>query len=125
MAKRTRAQAISVPVRRRGRLGLTERFPVRRVILTVLSIVIILLVTVGTYKTLTLPAGHGRLSAGVWRDLVVQYRVHGKPAHDARIVAAMRLHGVARILTFNGRDFARYAGIIVIHPQNCATSQES
>ena len=72
MAKRTRAQAISVPVRRRGRLGLAERFPVRRVILTVLSIVIILLVTVGTYKTLTLPAGHGRLSAGVWRDLVVQ-----------------------------------------------------
>jgi hypothetical protein len=38
--------------------------------------------------------------------------------HDARIVAMMLTCGVARILTLNERDFARYApeGIVVINP---------
>lgn len=29
-----------------------------------------------------------------WERLVTQYRVAGKPAHDARLVAAMQVHGV-------------------------------
>jgi len=43
-----------------------------------------------------------------WERLTVQYAVKGKNAHDARIVAAMKVHGVSNLLTYNGRDFARY-----------------
>jgi hypothetical protein len=32
----------------------------------------------------------------VWESLVAQYQVSGKPAHDARLVAAMKVHGVAK-----------------------------
>lgn len=52
-----------------------------------------------------------------WRRLVVAHSVSGAQVHDARLVAAMRVHGVAHILTFNGRDFARYPGITAVHPQ--------
>ena len=43
-----------------------------------------------------------------WLDLVLTHNVRGKPAHDARLVAAAQVHGVRRLLTFNVRDFARY-----------------
>lgn len=51
-----------------------------------------------------------------WQNLVVRLDVKGKPAHDARLVAAMRVHGVGEILTFNGSDFARYQGVRVRDP---------
>ncbi|MBI1791452.1 MAG: PIN domain-containing protein [Acidobacteria bacterium] len=51
-----------------------------------------------------------------WRRLVVALGVSGKKTHDARIVAAMAVHGVTHILTFNADDFARYPGINVLHP---------
>ncbi len=44
------------------------------------------------------------------------YRVSGKNAHDARLVAVMKPHGITRILTFNAADFARFEGIEAIHP---------
>lgn len=53
----------------------------------------------------------------LWEQLVLQYAVMGKPAHDARIVAAMQAHNVTCLLTFNKRDFIRYAGITVLTPQ--------
>jgi predicted nucleic acid-binding protein len=53
-----------------------------------------------------------------WRRLVVDYGVSGTKVHDARLVAAMTVHGVAHNLTFNDRDFSRYAGITVVHPSN-------
>jgi predicted nucleic acid-binding protein len=56
-----------------------------------------------------------------WRDLVTRYKVLGKPAHDARLVAAMLRHGVTRLLTFNAPDFARYAEITAISPEAAAT----
>src|SRR5438128_592066 len=37
-----------------------------------------------------------------WKSLVTQHAVKGKKAHDARIVAAMRVHNVSNLLTFNG-----------------------
>ncbi|HJT69510.1 MAG TPA: hypothetical protein VJ731_04885 [Terriglobales bacterium] len=40
----------------------------------------------------------------------------GVQVHDARLVAAMRVHGVKRILTFNDKDFARYTDIAALHP---------
>ncbi len=52
-----------------------------------------------------------------WRQLVVRYAVTGAKVHDARLVAAMLVHGVSNILTLNDRDFARYSGISAIHPR--------
>jgi predicted nucleic acid-binding protein len=52
----------------------------------------------------------------VWESLVLQHRVSGKPAHDARLVAAMLVHGIESILTFNTSDFKRYPGIKAVNP---------
>lgn len=53
-----------------------------------------------------------------WERLVATHRVSGKDAHDARIVAAMNVHGVTRIPTFNVHDFARYPHISTVHPES-------
>jgi predicted nucleic acid-binding protein len=53
-----------------------------------------------------------------WRGLLVVYGVSGVQVHDARLVAAMRVHGVKRILTFNDKDFARYADVEAVHPRS-------
>jgi predicted nucleic acid-binding protein len=36
-------------------------------------------------------------------------------AHDARLVAAMQVHGIGAILTFDKAGFSRYAGIEVVN----------
>jgi len=51
-----------------------------------------------------------------WRRLLMDYRVSGVQVHDARLAAAMYVHGVNRILTFNTRDFERFDDIEAIHP---------
>ncbi len=51
-----------------------------------------------------------------WQRLVVAHQASGKPAHDARLVAAMTVHGITHILTFNIQDFARYPGITALDP---------
>jgi predicted nucleic acid-binding protein len=43
-----------------------------------------------------------------WRKLLVAHGVSAIQVHDALLAAAMRVHDVKRILTFNDRDFARY-----------------
>jgi predicted nucleic acid-binding protein len=43
-----------------------------------------------------------------WRGLVLRHGVIGAKVHDARLVAAMKVHGVRRLLTFNAADFTRY-----------------
>jgi predicted nucleic acid-binding protein len=53
-----------------------------------------------------------------WRRLVTTHAVSGKKAHDARLVAAMTVHSVTRVLTFNADDFSRYPGITVLDPAN-------
>ena len=53
-----------------------------------------------------------------WRSLVSQHAVLGKKAHDARIVAAMQVHNVSHLLTFNGDDFKRFQGIIIVIEPN-------
>src|SRR5438874_1640801 len=67
MAGRITPQA-AAPRRRAGLLP--ERFPVRRVILVTLSIVILFGVALGSFKTFTLPPG-ARPGAAQWRDLFV------------------------------------------------------
>lgn len=53
-----------------------------------------------------------------WERLVVRYRVAGKQVHDARLVAAMLVHRVTHLLTFNTDDFKRFNEITVVNPQN-------
>jgi len=40
--------------------------------------------------------------AQAWEKLVSHHLLSGKQAHDAHLVAVMNVHGVRRILTFNG-----------------------
>jgi predicted nucleic acid-binding protein len=51
-----------------------------------------------------------------WEKLVIQYGVMGKQVHDARLVAAMFVHGITHILTFNVGDFKRFLGISIVSP---------
>ena len=60
-----------------------------------------------------------------WKRLVSAYGVSGKEAHDARLVAATLTGGLSHILTFNGKDFARYVapapqgeGITLVDPSS-------
>lgn len=52
-----------------------------------------------------------------WKSLIIKYKVSGKVAHDARIVAAMTVHKVENILTLNAKDFKRFAEINAVEPQ--------
>ena len=51
-----------------------------------------------------------------WKQLVSAHSVLGVQVYDARLVAAMRVHGVTHILTFNTSDFKRYPGITAVNP---------
>jgi predicted nucleic acid-binding protein len=53
-----------------------------------------------------------------WRQLVVNHAVSAVQVHDARIVAAMKAHGITHLVTFNHVDFNRYTGITVMSPQD-------
>ena len=55
---------------RGAHLGLLDRFPWRRIILIILSIVIVSVVAIGAYKTLTLPADE-RYTATTWKNFIV------------------------------------------------------
>jgi predicted nucleic acid-binding protein len=57
-----------------------------------------------------------------WEQLVVQHQVLGKNAHDARLVAAMLVHKLDQLLTFNKPDFQRYQGINVVTPTEVLAS---
>jgi predicted nucleic acid-binding protein len=52
----------------------------------------------------------------VWEDLVLRHAVSGKPAHDARLVAAAQVHGLTTILTFDRTGFSRFPGIEIVCP---------
>jgi predicted nucleic acid-binding protein len=51
-----------------------------------------------------------------WETLVARHAVSGKNTYDARLVAAMKVHGITTLLTFNSADFKRFQGISVISP---------
>jgi predicted nucleic acid-binding protein len=53
-----------------------------------------------------------------WLRLVDTYSILGVRAHDTRLVAAMKLHGISHLLTFNTVDFKAYhlKEITVISP---------
>jgi hypothetical protein len=47
---------------------------------------------------------------------VLVHKVIGLNVHDARLVAAMLVHGVTHILTANVKDFVRYTSVTAISP---------
>ena len=51
-----------------------------------------------------------------WERLVTQHAVRGRDAHDTRIVAAMNVHGITHLLTFNKDDFKRFQNLTVLLP---------
>ncbi|MGB8060411.1 MAG: PIN domain-containing protein [Candidatus Sulfotelmatobacter sp.] len=51
-----------------------------------------------------------------WRRIVVRYGVLGVQVHDARLAAALYVHGVSHILTLNVADFNRFSGLTPLHP---------
>lgn len=53
-----------------------------------------------------------------WRRIVVQHSVSGVQVHDARLAAAMVVHGVGHILTLNEGDFSRFSGLTAVHPRS-------
>ena len=52
-----------------------------------------------------------------WKRLVIAHAVIGKQVHDTRLVAAMNVHQITHLLTFNKDDFKRFQGITVLSPQ--------
>ena len=56
-----------------------------------------------------------------WRYLVHTHGIAGVCVHDARLVAAMNVHSITSILTFDVNDFKRYPGIRALHPQDVIT----
>jgi predicted nucleic acid-binding protein len=57
----------------------------------------------------------------VHQELIVACRVSGVQVHDARLVAAMHVYGIKRILTFNDHDFARYTKVEAWHPESLSS----
>jgi predicted nucleic acid-binding protein len=55
-----------------------------------------------------------------WETLVGTYACHGRSSYDARLVAAMRTHGITQLLTFNGADFTRFPGLTILDPATFA-----
>lgn len=46
-----------------------------------------------------------------WRRLVTLAGVSGKPTHDARLMAVAVVYGIDNLLTFNGKDFAKFTSL--------------
>lgn len=51
-----------------------------------------------------------------WKRLVITHAIEGKQVHDTRIVAAMNVHRISQLLTFNKDDFKRFTGIVAVSP---------
>lgn len=60
-----------------------------------------------------------------WRRLIVDFNIIGKPAHDARLVAAMLVRGINHILTFNVNNFARFPFVTTVSPASIVQASPS
>ena len=52
----------------------------------------------------------------IWRQMVESHHVIGVQVHDAKIAAAMKQHGVPRLLTLNASDFKRFPSVLASSP---------
>jgi predicted nucleic acid-binding protein len=57
-----------------------------------------------------------------WRKIVVAANVSGIQVHDARLVAAMHVHGIGNLLTLNVKDFRRFSDIAILSPEEVLDS---
>lgn len=57
-----------------------------------------------------------------WETIVQSYSCHGRISFDARLVAAMRTHGISVLLTLNGSDFSRFPGLTLLDPAQIVAS---
>lgn len=57
-----------------------------------------------------------------WQRLVVAHSVKGAQVHDAKIAAAMTVHKVETLVTFNTADFKRYSSIKIMTPADVLAS---
>jgi predicted nucleic acid-binding protein len=53
-----------------------------------------------------------------WRRLLITHSITGVQVHDARLVAAMTVHGLRDVLTFNAPDFKRYPSVNAHDPHS-------
>jgi predicted nucleic acid-binding protein len=53
-----------------------------------------------------------------WRNLLLSCEVRGVQVHDAHLAAALEVHVVRNLLTFNGADFKRFPFITAVHPRD-------
>jgi len=83
---------------RGAQLGRLERLPWRRIILIVLSALIVSTVTIGAYKTLTLPADE-RYSAAAWRDFIVLGVAQGS-IYALIALGYTLVYGILRMINF-------------------------
>lgn len=51
-----------------------------------------------------------------WKRLVNQHAVMGKNVHDARIAAALTVHGINHLVTFNKKHFKRFSAFTTLLP---------
>jgi predicted nucleic acid-binding protein len=56
-----------------------------------------------------------------WKRIVTTGSITGRRAHDARLAAAMKVHGLTHILTFNPDDFRNIPDITIIEPSTLLT----
>lgn len=60
-----------------------------------------------------------------WRAMVADLQVSGVQVHDARLAAAMVVHNVSHLLTFNKSDFARFSGLTALDPADVLAQRQS
>lgn len=58
----------------------------------------------------------------IWEQLVIAHQVMGKQVHDTRLVAAMLVHQISHLLTFNTNDFKRFTEITTVDPREISGS---
>ena len=58
----------------------------------------------------------------IWKDLIDRYQVRGVNVHDTKLVAAMLVHELTHLLTFNTKDFQRFKEIVVVHPRSISSA---
>jgi len=60
-----------------------------------------------------------------WERLVREHQVVGKQVYDARLVAAMSVHNLTHLLTFNTTDFKRFTEITAVIPATILHDERS
>ena len=57
-----------------------------------------------------------------WRRLLAEFDIPGRQIHDARLAAAVTVHRLDQVLTFDTKYFSRFPAINVADPAKVASS---